>query len=379
MPWGYRASNSRSNRSGGTSAWNTSGETSSLRNACAQYDLTEEQVAKADPPISCQWRSCHGNSYAVVKLSDMAALKRRLAEQANEAKKQAMIDELGEEGYKAKVEADAAAAIAKRVREQASQTLVSSLEDAIAASGSGIATSLAGMTISKTASKNEWYVRPEELECITPVDPSKAQKKYHLVDVIRVAHEKSAHQSINGTHISTRVKAFPARQKLYARYLHHIYETNRVEVDDEKIVEMACHVVRGKIAKAVNVKAAAAKEAQDELKVEQNRLAAFDGLVEGMQSSGGGNQKKRSSAATAKNTAADTDSGIVDENAENGSKKPAAAKKRKVTKKKANDSDDEDDEPAAAAARSTGLGDRRSKRNNAVSYAETNTDDEEEG
>ena len=40
---------------GGTSAWNTPGETASLKNACAQYGLTEEQVREADPPISCQW------------------------------------------------------------------------------------------------------------------------------------------------------------------------------------------------------------------------------------------------------------------------------------------------------------------------------------
>ena len=70
------------------------------RNACAQVGLTESDVANADPPIECQWRSCHGNTYAVVKLSDMYALKQRLRVQAAEAKKQALIAELGEEGYK---------------------------------------------------------------------------------------------------------------------------------------------------------------------------------------------------------------------------------------------------------------------------------------
>ena len=85
---------------GGTTSWNTAGETASVRNACAQVGLTESDVANADPPIECQWRSCHGNSYAVVKLSDMYALKQRLRVQAAEAKKQALIAELGEEGYK---------------------------------------------------------------------------------------------------------------------------------------------------------------------------------------------------------------------------------------------------------------------------------------
>ena len=51
-----------------------------------------------------------------VKLSDVAALKRRLGE-AKEAKKQKLISKLGEEGYKKKVADDAAAAEKKRKRE----------------------------------------------------------------------------------------------------------------------------------------------------------------------------------------------------------------------------------------------------------------------
>ena len=72
MPWGRS-----SYRRPPSTVWNTSGQTASLRNACAQYGVTEAQVASADPPIECQWRSCHGNSYAVVKLCDIAALKSR--------------------------------------------------------------------------------------------------------------------------------------------------------------------------------------------------------------------------------------------------------------------------------------------------------------
>lgn len=73
MAWGR--TNSQKQR-GGTSAWNTAGETASIKNACAMYGITEEQVVAAGG-IECQWRSCHGNSYAVVKLSDMAKLKVR--------------------------------------------------------------------------------------------------------------------------------------------------------------------------------------------------------------------------------------------------------------------------------------------------------------
>ena len=60
--------------------------TASVKNACAQYGLTEEQLAAGR--IRCQWRSMYGNSYAVVDLADVRALKKRLVEEENEKKKQ---------------------------------------------------------------------------------------------------------------------------------------------------------------------------------------------------------------------------------------------------------------------------------------------------
>ncbi|KAL7531057.1 hypothetical protein ACHAWF_003613 [Thalassiosira exigua] len=315
MPWGYRKK-SISYR-GGTSAWTTAGETASLKNACAQYGLTVEQVHAADPPIPCQWRSCMGNSYPVVQLSDMARLKRRIEAQAKEDEKRALIEELGEEGYKAKFEADAAA----RRRKEASEKLVPSLEVAVAASGSGIADSLEGMTLSKTAAKTEWYVKPDEMPA--PIDDSKKQKKYRLADVIRVAHEKTKEQSGSGGHIRTRVKGTD-REKLYARYLHDIYEVRCKEVGDESVIKAARGVVRGKISKAVEVKAAAITKAQNELKAEQSRLEAFDNLM-----MDGNNRKRPTAAGVAKEAARGLS--IIDENRETGSKKPAA-KKQKVTK-----------------------------------------------
>mmetsp|Transcript_38563 Transcript_38563/g.82275 ORF Transcript_38563/g.82275 Transcript_38563/m.82275 type:complete len:355 (-) Transcript_38563:197-1261(-) len=354
MPRGYRSvSKSRSSRFGGgnTSAWNTSGMTASLRNACAQYGLTEEQVATADPPIPCQRRSCHGNSYAVVKLSDMAALKSRLAKRAAEENKRALIEELGEEGYERKVaeekaerEAVEEAARAKGERDAAARGLASALEKAMDASGDGIADALEGKTIGKTAAKTEWNVKPHELECLAPVDPSKKILKYRLADVIRAADRKGD--------IRARVGGSASRQKLYARYLHDEFDARREGVGDESIVRAAYDEIRGKIANAVEVKAAAAERAKAELAKEERRLAAFDEL-----SSDG---KKRSAATAAATEAAAAEAGAPegaeDENVENGSRRPSAVKKRKVAPS------------SAAAAGSRRSGSRR--RNAEVSYAE---------
>jgi len=270
-----------------------------------------------------------------VKLSDVAALKRRLGEEAKEAKeakKQKLISKLGEEGYKKKVADDAAAAEKKRKREEATKGLKKSLEQAIAASGSGIETTLVGMTISKTAAiKSEWYVKPDELErhC-TPIDPKKKIAKYHLSDVIGVAHNKTPHyrrlrysdrntqdcrkrfRTVATQHISVRIKGFPAREKAYARYLLDKFEEYRTTVDDETIVQSACNEVKGKVSAAV-------KKAREELTAEETRLAALDGLVN---VKGGGSKKGARKSPPEES---------VDENAENGSKKPAAKKQKKTS------------------------------------------------
>ena len=70
---------------------------------------------------------------------------------------------------KAKVEADEAAALAKKNRESATKTLVSSLEAAIAASDMGIATTLDGLSIGKTAAKKEWKLMLTNLKSYHPL------------------------------------------------------------------------------------------------------------------------------------------------------------------------------------------------------------------
>ena len=223
-----------------------------------------------------------------------------------------MIEEMGEEGYAKHLDEQKK----KQQKKEAAAKLVPLLEAAMAASGNGIANTLEGMTISKTAAKSEWGVKPDEIERLTPIDDTKKAKKYHLADVIEVAHNKSAHNSINGTHVSVRVKSNPASEKLYARYLHDKFNAQCTACGDDDIVQSAYDNVRGDIQRAV-------KEAQKALKMEETRLSAFDNLVANMKSNGGGGKKR---SAASKPNAKEND-------VNDGDKKPAA-KKQKTAKKK---------------------------------------------
>lgn len=283
--------------------------------------------------------------------------KSRLVKQAAEAAKARMIEKLGEEGY-AKHLADKKA---EKEKKEAAARLVPLLQAAMNASGNGVADTLEGVVVGKTAIKNEWRLQPYEIEKLTPVDATKKLLKYNVAEVIDVAHKKGSPG--NGDHISTRVKNTD-NEKLYARYLHDKFNAQCEAVGDDGVVQSAYDEVRGKIEKAVKSKADAVKDAQAELAREKTRLQSFDDLVEGMQSGGG---KKRPAASKA---GAEGGSATSKENAENDSKKPAA-KKQKVAKKKGLAKSAEAPVEASACRK----GGRARK---AVSYAESDSDYDEE-
>ena len=115
----------------------------SANNACAQYGVTMEQLQEAK--IECKWRSCHGNSYAVVKGSDVAALAARLQAGKAAAADAALVEKHGVEGL-AKIrrtEAEAKAAAAKLASDAAArasavnkvQTLMESISALCGAAG----------------------------------------------------------------------------------------------------------------------------------------------------------------------------------------------------------------------------------------------------
>lgn len=264
------------------------GETASLSNACHQYGLTEKQVRQANLP--CQYRYCHGNPYMVVKLSDMADLKATLQKQAKEAAKQKLIDELGEDGYAKKMAAEKAAKMKKEAdlkaakkkkeaalkaekEEQKKQDKLSSLLfDALRASEGGLSPSLSGATITKTAAKKEWRVKPDEIVGhLKPVDPTKKHPKYYLADVIGVAHNKGI-STFRAELISS-----PDRCKLYARYLvdtfHAQYKAYE-DLGDAAIVQM-----RTGIERTIWEYEESITNHQERLAKEKKRLSALDRLL----------------------------------------------------------------------------------------------------
>ena len=285
---------------------------------------------------------------------------------------------------KAKVEADEAAALAKKNRESATKTLVSSLEAAIAASDKGIAKTLDGLSIGKTAAKKEWNVDANQLEKLSPVDSSKKLLKYHLSDVIRVAHERRHYSE---QHISIRIKqkGNVTNAQQYARYLHDAFleaRTNVIKaVDDddesEAIINAAYEEVRKKTTVAVKSKKEAVKTAQAELTCEENRLSALEDLVEDC---GDGSGKKKASVASAAGSKKASSAG-VNENVANDSKKPAAKKRKVATKKKKVKASDEDDEYESSddelLKSSSGLSKRSRRNKTTVSYADENSEDED--
>ena len=261
----------------------TIGETASLKNACRQYGLTEKQVRRANLP--CQYRSFHGNPYMVVKLSDMAALKATLQKQAKEAAKQKLIDELGEHGYakkmaelkaaKMKEKADLKAA---KEKEQKADKLSSLLFDALAAvSKGGISPTLTGATITKTAAKKEWRVKPEEIVGhLKPVDPTKKHPKYYLADVIEVAHNKGVNT------FSAELESSLDRRNLYARYLVDVFHAQckaYEAVGDSDIVQKVGREASGSIEKALGEYEQLVTRYQEHVFKEKERITNLDRLL----------------------------------------------------------------------------------------------------
>ena len=258
------------------------GLTASLKNACRQYGLTEEQVRQANLP--CQYRSFRGNSYIVVKLSDMANLKATLQKQAKEAAKQKLIDELGEDGYAkrmaelkaAKMKEKADLEAAKEKKEKADK-LSSLLFDALAASEGGISPTLAGTTISMTAAEKEWRVKSHEIVGhLKPVDPTKTRLKYYLSDVIGVAHSKGV------SSFSVKLESSPDRRKLYARYLVDTFHAQckaYYEVGDSDIVQEVCRAANGSVRKELGEHVKLIIRYQKLAVKEEERLNILDNLI----------------------------------------------------------------------------------------------------
>jgi len=94
----------RSYHSFNRSEWQTKGMTERAERAAGRYGLTMQQLQ--DAKIECQYRSYFGNCYAVVKISDVAALSRKLKAEEAEKEEKRLIEKHGEEGLKKLREAE---------------------------------------------------------------------------------------------------------------------------------------------------------------------------------------------------------------------------------------------------------------------------------
>eukprot|EP00877_Chromochloris_zofingiensis_P002584 jgi/Chrzof1/12326/Cz06g30130.t1 len=67
-------------RFGGSSVYNTAGETLSEKSACAAYNLTVDQLKAAweEKKVTIRHRSCHGNAYRLYIRSEVEALGKSL-------------------------------------------------------------------------------------------------------------------------------------------------------------------------------------------------------------------------------------------------------------------------------------------------------------
>jgi len=90
MPRSYFA------RSQSRSDWQTAGMTEKAESAAARFGLTSLELQEGKVP--CQWRSCFGNSYAVVKIADVAALAKRLKAEKEAKLEASLVEKHGKEG-----------------------------------------------------------------------------------------------------------------------------------------------------------------------------------------------------------------------------------------------------------------------------------------
>lgn len=138
-----------------------------------KYGLTMEDLAAAK--ISCQWRSFHGNSYAVVKDSDCLELSQRLKAERAAAATAMAIAEIGAEAYAAKQAAEAAAAERAAAAAAAARTRASGVAEvkkaalalvAVAGSGATLPAAARGGSESKAGAKERYSLTESELQGI---------------------------------------------------------------------------------------------------------------------------------------------------------------------------------------------------------------------
>lgn len=90
--------------------------TEKAQSCAARFGLTLEQLQEGK--VACQWRSCFGNSYAVVKIADVAALAKKLKAEKEAEEEARLVEKHGKEGLAKMREAERKKAEAAREAER---------------------------------------------------------------------------------------------------------------------------------------------------------------------------------------------------------------------------------------------------------------------
>ena len=197
-------------RSWQRSEYQQKGMSERAETAAARYGLTMADLQ--EHKIPCQWRSCYGNSYAVVKISEVAALSKKLKAAAAAVEEARMLELHGAEGL-AKIRAaesavkKAAEDKAKADKEQENKirqltailTEIADLtSDSHYTTESSESDSMTLQRLGKTAAKNDFHLNASALSTLNRKGFRVGKRQFFdAEDVVRAA--RSLHVGYAGT------------------------------------------------------------------------------------------------------------------------------------------------------------------------------------
>ena len=255
----------------------------SIGNACARYGVTEKQCQEAQLP--CQWRSAYGNSYAVVKVSDILDLKRKLAHAKEKEEKEKLIAEHGQEGYeemkKKQEQEKQAAEQARKEKQQAERTNKRLWKKSWRYSPLPrmqlVSNDIDQIQLGKTDAKSEFFIDESDLKRLEGEKVGRSVK-YSAFDVIQASENSSKHRGWGNKPKlieKIRTKPSPRRTLLYTAYLKKKVDLEMDKVSKE-VVDGAMKQVQDLLQKEVDESEAKMKAAQEEFDTKQTKIRSFE-------------------------------------------------------------------------------------------------------
>jgi hypothetical protein len=269
----------------------------SLSNACSYYGVSEEDCMAAN--IECKYRAAYGNSYAVVKICDILAIKAKLNKEADDKKEKDLIAELGEEGYAKMIQEDKQKKLdeAKKQKDEKEAEEAKQKADAYSAKtkadifgkmktivsiSSGGISSTKGMQLAKTAAKKEWFLADADIESL-PTETIGRAKKYAIRDLIAKADEKHGFRTLKNKIEAAEDKArlqklLPStRIPYYADYLKEKLEEEISKLPEDLASEARAHAKKI-LQDEIDESAAKVKAAQEIAAVNVAKMRSFDAV-----------------------------------------------------------------------------------------------------